>query len=122
VTYGGARGKAAHAVTSMAAAGTRVTDGSQTAVPGFTAEQVQCIISLIDTTKDGYEKLSGKGELLFDSGASCHMIENYGYLGNVRNTEPIMVGLLDGRQAITSKIRTITLGSNLKLKACLLLN
>ena len=35
-----------------------------------------------------YEKLSGKGEWLFDTGASCHMTGMYEYLENVKNIFP----------------------------------
>jgi len=65
------------------------------AVPGFTADQVQCILSLIEMPRDGYEKLSSKGEWLFDTGASCHMTRTHEYLENVKNIFPMIFGLLD---------------------------
>jgi len=79
-SYGEGRGETAHAVSSSNVTGIGNDQVAQTTVPGFTAEQVQRILSLIEIPKDGHKKLSGKGEWLFDTGASCHMTGKYEYM------------------------------------------
>ena len=53
---------------------------------------------------------------MFDTRASCHIKGQYEYLENMRSIDFIMVGLPDEMQAIASKMGTVNLGLNLKLK------
>ena len=66
---GGRRGEAANLVTTNAttsggAIGPNDASPGPTPVPGFTPEQVQRILSLIDNQKAGNEKLQGRIEWL----------------------------------------------------------
>ena len=81
--YDGGQGEPAYAATSSAMAGTGTNEVSQIAVPGFTADHVQRILSLINTPNDGNKKLIGKGEWLLDKGALCHMTRHFKHLENV---------------------------------------
>jgi len=103
-------------VSSTYVIGASNNEAADTIVPRFTAEQVQRILSLIKTTKDGHKNLSSKGEWLFDTGASCHVTRKYEYLDNVRSIDSIVVGLPNGRQALVNKISNVDLGPHLKLK------
>ena len=53
-----------------------VSNGGRLNSHGFTSEQVQRLLSLIEALKPIHDKLSVKKEWLFDSGASYYMIEN----------------------------------------------
>ena len=66
--------------------------------------------------KDGYKKLLGKQEWLYDTGASYRMTRMYNVLEDVRSIDRIMVGLLDDNQAAAKKMGTMDLGPNLKSK------
>jgi len=46
---------------------------AQVSIPDLSGEQVQKLLSLMDTSKAGYEKPLGKTRWILDSGASCHM-------------------------------------------------
>jgi len=62
---------------------------------GFTPEQVQRRLSLIETPKSGYEKLLGKDIWLLDFGTSCHMTGSLASLCDGYNLKPIPVELLN---------------------------
>ena len=85
-------------------------------VPGFTTEQVQHIFNLIETPKEGYEKLLGNVRWLFNSGASCHMIRIYEVLENVRSTNSVVVGQQDRNQVLANKVWTAKLRPKLTLR------
>ena len=78
-------------------------ESAQYAASRFTPEQFQKLLSLIDVPKSGCDKLSGKGEWILDSGASCHMTGNLGKLSNVHDTHPILVELPNGDTSLASR-------------------
>jgi len=61
----------------------------------LTSEQVKKLLSLIEPTRAGYEKLSGNEAWIFDTGASQHMTGNMSFLSQVNNIDPILVELFD---------------------------
>ena len=115
---GGQRGEAVNSVTTNAVA---APDASTNAspVPGFTAKQVQRILSLIDDQKVGYEKLAGNIEWLYDTGASCHMTGVFEVLKNVKKINTIIMVLPDGSKAKANKVGCVQLGPNIFLKEVL---
>ena len=88
---------------------------NQAAIPGLSSEQVQKLLSLIDTRKPSYETLTGKALWMLDSGASCHMMGDLNLIENVRDVRPIGVGLPDGKENMANKKGTVKLSKNLKL-------
>ena len=88
-------------------------------VLGFTKEQIQRILHLIDDKKDGNEKLAGKMEWLYDTGASCHINGDLELLKNVKEIKPITLGLPDGNNTTISKAGCVQLGPNVFLKGVL---
>jgi len=84
-------------------------------IHGFTSDQVKRLLSLIETPKPGLEKLSGKKDWLFDSGASYHMTV-LELLCNVMDNAPVSVGLADGSIAHATKRGSIQLNSKLILR------
>ena len=93
---------------------------SPSPVPEFMVEQVQRLHSLIDTQKDGNEKLPSKNERLFDTDAFCHMTATFEVLKNARSIDALMVGLPNGNKTMASKIGLVRLGPNIVLKEVLL--
>jgi len=85
------------------------------ATTDFTAEQVQRILSLIETPKSVHEKLSGKEIWLLDSGASCHMTNVFCLLCEVVDIRPVHVTLPNGSEILAVKKGTVHLDSNLRL-------
>ena len=81
----------------------------------FTPEQVQRLISLIETPKSGYKKLLGTQNWLLDLGALCHMIGFFGELFDVCNLESVLIELPNGSLTMATKQGSIQLNSNLKL-------
>ena len=90
-----------------------------TTISGLTADQIQRLISLIDTPKAGYETLSGIKPWLIDSGASCHMTGDLKIMNEAQNIEPIAIGLPNGLIALASKQGSVALGKNLALRKLL---
>ena len=82
----------------------------------FTPEQVQRILSLIESPKPTHEKLSGKHSWLFDSGALYHMIGNLSLLTNVVNIDPIPVSKANGSITYAAKRGSVVLNSTLILQ------
>ena len=58
---------------------------------GFTPEQVQWLLSLVETPKLRFQKLSGKKAWPFDSGTSYYMTGEIHLLNNVIDIEPIPI-------------------------------
>jgi len=108
-----------NATTSGGAVGPNDASPGQTPVPGFTPEQVQRILSLIDNQKAGNEKLQGRIEWLYDTGASCHMTGHFEILENVKKINPITVGLPDGNEAAANKIKNVRFGLKMVLQGVL---
>ena len=88
-------------------------------IPGLTAAQTQRLLSLIEPTKPGYEQISGKPTWIFDTGASCRMTGNLGFLSKVEAIEPVPVELPDGVFRIAKLQGTMVLGSKLQLSKIL---
>ena len=84
-------------------------------IQGLTAEQMKRLLSLIEPTKPGYEQLSGKPTWIFDTGASCHITGNLGFLSKVEAIEPVPVELPDGVFRIAKLQGTMVLRSKLQL-------
>ena len=89
---------------------------------GFTTEQVQRLMSLLEAPASGTEKLSGnpKPPWLIDSGASTHMTGEVGSLFNIEKIDPVIIDLPNGQRTITDKQGTIVLDKNLSLDKTLL--
>ena len=88
---------------------------SQPIIPGLTAEQVHRLMSLIETPKPGYEKLSGMNNWILDSGASYHMTGNLAQLSNVEHTRPIPIRLPNGGYSMTIKHGSVQFSPKLTL-------
>ena len=82
---------------------------------GFTPEQVQQPLSLIETPRPGFEKLSGKNAWLFDSRASYHMTGELSCLNNVIDIDPIPVRLENGFITYVVKRESVKLNPKLTL-------
>ena len=80
--------------------GTKTSQGSgeraQVPIPGLTSEQVEWLLSLIDTPKLGYKRLSGKALWMLDIGASAHMVGDVNLVSNLQRVSPIAIGLPNG--------------------------
>ncbi|KAG7543542.1 Integrase catalytic core [Arabidopsis thaliana x Arabidopsis arenosa] len=102
-----------------------VTDKDRDGVSGLNDDQWQFLMKLLNNGGHGgasssNEKLSGKfssPSWILDTGASHHLTGNFEILTNVRNMDPVLVVLADGRERITCKEGTVVLGSNLILKS-----
>ena len=70
---------------------------------GIYQEQVQRILSLIETPKFSFEMLLGKRRWLLDSGASYHTIGNIRLLFNMSNLPPIPIKLPTGVEVMDLK-------------------
>ena len=101
----------AEAVSAVAEHNTNPT------LPGFTTEQVQRLMSLLETPTSGIEKLSGnpKPPWLIDSGASTHMTREVGLLFNIEKIDPVIIDLPNGQKTIVDKQGTIMLDKNFSL-------
>ena len=89
-------------------------------IPGFTANQVQRLLSIIDAPKTSGEKLSGNGNWLLDSGASCHMTGDMKKLSRTPDICPILVNMPNGQRSIASKQGMVKLSSTITLSMCYL--
>lgn len=118
VSTGRGRGAGFETVNAVVSAKTpdvAASSEDSTAIAGLSAEQVQRLLSLIETPKSGYDKLSGNCRWIFDTGASSHMTGNYKLLKAVTHIDPIPVGLPDGRIAIARKCGTVELSPRITL-------
>jgi len=77
----------------------------------LTSKQVEILLSLIDSPKNGYEKLSGEPPWMIDSGTSKHMIGDLCLLTNTKAISPIIIDLPNGDQTIATKQGSVALGS-----------
>ena len=78
-------------------------------------EQVQKLLSLIETPKDNHERLSGKCDWLLDSGASYHMKGNLSLLSNIREIVAVPVGMPNGAISYANKQGSVRLNNKLVL-------
>jgi len=60
------------------------SDRAHAAIPGLTSEQMEQLLSLLDTQKPGYEKLSSKALWMLDSGASPYMVGDVKLVSNLQ--------------------------------------
>jgi len=60
-------------------------------VPGLSVEQVQRLLSLIDSPKPSNKKLLGNGDWLLDSGTTCHMTGDLNKLFELHDIHLILV-------------------------------
>lgn len=91
------------------------TEPSLVVIPNLTNKQVQRLLSLIETPKDGYEKLLRKTSWMFDSGASWHMTGDLTMLQEIHGAQPISIGLPNGTYTLASKQGTMRLRGKMKL-------
>ena len=91
-------------------------------LPGFTTEQVQRLISLLETPASGTEKLSGnpKPPWRINSRASTHMTGEDSSLFNIEKIGPVIIDLPNGQKNIVDKQGTIMLDKNLSMDKTLL--
>lgn len=91
-------------------------------LPGFTTEQVQRLMSLLEAPTSGTEKLSGnpKPPWLIESGASTHMTGEVSSLFNIEKVDPVIIDIPNGQRTIADKQGTIVLDKNLSLDKTLL--
>lgn len=82
----------------------------------FTAEQVQKLLTLIETSTSSHERLSGQDGWLLDSGASCHLTGNPNLLSNVHEASSIHVELPNGETTLATKKGLVHLNSQIVLK------
>ncbi|GAA0163745.1 transmembrane signal receptor [Lithospermum erythrorhizon] len=88
-----------------------------TAIPGFTTDQIQCILGLIEPAAST-DKLLGKEVYpspiwLIDNGASHHMTGDIGHLFACSDSSPQPVHLPNGLQTIAVKQGSVKLSSGL---------
>ena len=57
---------------------------------------MQRMLSLVDPTRTGYEKLLGKGVWIFCTEVSRCMTGNLDFLNQVKNINPVLAELPDG--------------------------
>jgi len=84
-------------------------------IPGLTAEQIQRLLTLIDTPKGGYEKLSDINIWLIDNGASCHMTSDLRIMTEPHDIQSIPIRLPNGSIVVASKQSLVALAKNLAL-------
>ena len=82
----------------------------------FTAEQVQRLLSLIETPKSNLDKLLGNETWLLNSGASCHMIGDGNLLYNTYEIDMVPVDLSNEMQTLATKRDLVLLNSKLVLQ------
>ncbi|CAL9221360.1 unnamed protein product [Arabidopsis halleri] len=97
-----------------------VTDQDREAVSGFTESQWRSLKNIINAGKEvGTEKLTGKScspSWIMDTGASHHLTGKYEILTNVRDMDPVLIVLADGRERVSVKEGSVRLGSDLEMK------
>jgi len=63
---------------------------------------VQRLLTLIDTSKNGYQKLIGEPPWLINNGASKHMTGDLKLLKNTNGINPIVFNLPKGDQVVAT--------------------
>ncbi|KAL1198691.1 Retrovirus-related Pol polyprotein from transposon TNT 1-94 [Cardamine amara subsp. amara] len=98
-----------------------VTDRDRDAVHGLDDEQWRTVLNLLTASRAAApETLTGTYTTpawILDSGASHHMTGNLSSLSNLRDMNPVLVILADGRQRIAVKEGTVYLGSHLVMRS-----
>ncbi|XP_010257798.1 PREDICTED: uncharacterized protein LOC104597773 [Nelumbo nucifera] len=97
-------------------------DAAKTGLNGLSSEQWNMLLNLLNTQKEGSQRLSGKQKLsewIIDTKASHHMTGNLESMRDIKNIIPCSVGLPDGKATIAEKEGTIALDDHLKLTSVL---
>ena len=71
---------------------------------------MQRLMSLIDTLKNGYEKLSGELTWMLDSAASKHMIGDVSLINDLEPMKPIVIDLPNEDHTLAVKQGKVELG------------
>ena len=110
-----AQGESGPIVAAVAEAGPTRAETDPSATPCLTQEQIQRLLSLIESPKPNYEKLSGKHVWMFDSGASCHMTGDLSMIQEAEQVSPIAIGLPNRMQTFASKEGFVLLNNRIRL-------
>ncbi|KAK2979620.1 hypothetical protein RJ640_020112 [Escallonia rubra] len=91
-----------------------------TALPSLTPEQIQRLITFLESSPSGTDSLVGKSlptthTWLIDSGASYHMTGNLNLFSSIWDIPPSPVGLPDGLQTNAIKAGSVSLADNIIL-------
>ena len=102
--------------SSLGSATTYSTEPAQLKNHGLTKDQIEKLLSLIDTPKAGFKKSEGTVSSMLDSGASCHMAGDVSMMDKVERIAPVAIGLPNGRHIVASEKGSVALGGGLKLE------
>ncbi|KAK3035781.1 hypothetical protein RJ639_033510 [Escallonia herrerae] len=91
------------------------------ALPGLTPEQMQRLITFLESSPSGTDSLVGKSlppthTWLIDSGASHHMTGNLNFFSSIWDIPPSPVGLPDGLQTNAIKAGSVSLADDITLR------
>ncbi|KAK3035256.1 hypothetical protein RJ639_033890 [Escallonia herrerae] len=91
------------------------------ALPGLTPEQMQRLITFLESSPSGTDSLVGKSlppthTWLIDSGASHHMTGNLNFFSSIWDIPPSPVGLPDGLQTNAIKAGSVSLADGITLR------
>ncbi|KAK2999397.1 hypothetical protein RJ639_022660 [Escallonia herrerae] len=91
------------------------------ALPGLTPEQMQRLITFLESSPSGTDSLVGKSlpptyTWLIDSGASHHMTGNLNFFSSIWDIPPSPVGLPDGLQTNAIKASSVSLADGINLR------
>jgi len=87
--------------------------------PGLTQDQIQKLLSLIDSPKAGFENSEGTMSWMLDSGASCHMASDVSVMDTIEKTAPVIIGLPNGTYTVAKEKGSVALGGGMKLEKVL---
>ena len=82
----------------------------------LTQDQIQRLLSLIDTPKAGFENSEGIVSWMLDSGASCHMASDVYVMDTIERIAPVIIGLSNGTYAVAGEKGSVALGGGIKLE------
>jgi len=92
----------------QATANTNVeAEAPRVSIPRLMPEQVQRLMSLIDTSKNGSDKLTGKSLWMLESAAPTHMTGDANLLSKTENMWPVLIELPNSAQIVTTNQGTV---------------
>ena len=94
---------------------TSTGETQQTVIPRLILEQVQQLMSLLETPKGGYENLSSNITWLIDSGASTHRMANADLLTKCEEVSPVIIDLPNGECTISKRQGSVNLAGKLNM-------